>query len=203
MSALAKFNQRIASRDVRTSTRIRAELEQIKQPQQASEMWAALSQRRAELAHVIGEERGAADRELAALEADVRAFEVKHEKAFARHAGLSAELTIAVRTEAHRLIDDLYQQFITDDAKAWATCCKVYEAMLIERAARATAFDELARMTGAPERHLAVGFPSAINHPDSVNEPSLARNRERREIYQAVGQRAAELRAELLADLHA
>jgi hypothetical protein len=201
MNALQKFKQRIASRDVVTSGRIRAELKTLTALQRLSEMRQGASAAWQASVGLKDEELKAAATRARELDQDAVAFEKLHAKEIAKIHELSAKLGPIQHAEQLRMIDDLRQQFITEDAAVWAEVCRVYDAALIERAARAAAVDALSMASGI-QSHLAVGFPARIGHPNSVNVASLQATTQTREIYQLVEKRTAELLAELRAEMH-
>jgi hypothetical protein len=213
MNALAKFKARIASRDVRTSERIRVEMEQAtRQLQPLNDAYIELNRlvaafptpNRAEPQLLNGKllEAPPAPAEAPVVvihRARIAMLEKQLAPAKAKQTELSHELGAVSKTERQQLIADLVLQHVNEDAAVWGANCRAYEAAMIERAARATAIDKLIAADGG-QPYLAVGFPVVVQHPDSVNVPTLpAANRAPREIYQLVAARALELFAEFKA----
>jgi hypothetical protein len=197
MNALQKLNRRIATAHIRTSAAIRAELGHYDEPQRHSALLVAASAARNSLAALTGEELKTTTAQVEGLDRDAEKFRKSHTKAFERHAELSDELTAVTRTERHEMVNGLYQAFITTEADDWADICQTFENALIYRAAKASAIDQIAAQTRTPLPQLAVGFPAFICHSDSVNVAGLAKRTERRNIYQAVIQRTAEILAKV------
>ena len=169
MNALAKLESRIQRNPRRLSTPIRTQLEQMTQQSTLSEMFVEISAAKRALAGLRGEERAAAESEVAELEAKAAAFEHKHAKAIAKSLELAHELTRVTKIEHQEHVRKAYEAYLDEGAARWAKACADYEAALLERAAVATVIDALSRQHDAGVPLLSVGFPSSLTHPDSDN----------------------------------